>query len=228
MFFKKTRVLEYDVGLEHDKTWIQPAKSHIPEWYKSTIRISRNKKSFKDQNFRDCTPFLEAFTTGYVLVLDADILVTQTPDGPWLEWGVDHNLIQVRNPEQNSTLPTPEGYSSVHLVWLTNGCINIPKGYSAIFTHPLNRYDLPFYTLSGVVDDYLMTRGSIPFFLKEGFTGIIPKGTPYMQLFLFKRENWSSKLVDGLFKKSQLNVQRANSIFLGWYKNTVWKKKTYI
>jgi hypothetical protein len=34
---------------------------------------------------------------------------------------------------------------------------------------------------------------NFPFFLKENFSGVIPYGTPIVQVIPFKRENWKSK-----------------------------------
>jgi hypothetical protein len=161
------------------------------------------------------------------MVTEGDILVTQGIDGPLMRWRTENTLVNLRNEHQNHNIPIPEGFHSKHFVWNTSGCLQLPKGYSAVFTHPLNHIELPFFTFSGVVDDYLMPSGSIPFFLKKGFTGIIPKGTPMIQIIPFKRENWVSKLTTGLYEESLKNQDRSRSMLGGWYKTTHWKKKRY-
>jgi hypothetical protein len=35
----------------------------------------------------------------------------------------------------------------------------------------------------------------MPFFLIIGFSGVIPAGTPYVQMIPFKREDWASEIV---------------------------------
>jgi hypothetical protein len=98
-----------------------------------------------------------------------------------------------------------------------------------LFTHPINRYDLPFITLSGIVDGgFVMNQnGNIPFYVKTDFEGVIPMGTPIAQLIPFRQENWSSKTTQGLTKIGQENVKRAGSVISGWYKKTFWTKKKY-
>ena len=107
--------------------------------------------------------------------------------------------------------------------------INIPKNYSILFTHPLNRHDLPFTTLSGIVDSGLITSptGSVPFYIKENFEGLIPQGTPIAQLIPIRQESWSSKIKNGLVEKSLKQTISSNLVFSGWYKKNIWKRKNY-
>lgn len=69
-----------------------------------------------------------------------------------------------------------------HNLWT----IEAPEGYSLLFTHPVNRFDLPFTTLTGWVDwrqlprrlDSLSSR-----WRDTNFSGVLPKGTPVAQAF---------------------------------------------
>ena len=61
------------------------------------------------------------------------------------------------------------------------------------FTHPVNRFDLPFTTLSGLVDCDRYTDTWIHFpahWHNTRFQGVLPKGTPIAQCIPVKRENW--------------------------------------
>jgi hypothetical protein len=69
--------------------------------------------------------------------------------------------------------------------------IQPPKGYGALLTHPINRYDLPFSTTSGYVDfDEYPLPGNVSFHVKDNFEGVIPAGTPLMSIIPIKREAW--------------------------------------
>jgi hypothetical protein len=47
--------------------------------------------------------------------------------------------------------------------------------------------------MAGIVDsDKYHGAGNIPFFLKEEFEGLIPKGTPYAQIIPIKRAEWTT------------------------------------
>jgi hypothetical protein len=56
---------------------------------------------------------------------------------------------------------------------------------------------------------------------------MIPMGTPIAQILPFKREDWKSVEDKTLEKEARLNYLKSSSVFRGWYKNNIWKKKTY-
>jgi hypothetical protein len=96
----------------------------------------------------------------------------------------------------------------------------------------MNRFDLPFINTVGIIDnDKINLSGSLPFFLQQGFTGTIPAGTPYVQIFPFKREDWQSEIVIEdpkiLHIKNYKNSKKYRVKDGGVYKNEVWEKRTY-
>jgi hypothetical protein len=71
--------------------------------------------------------------------------------------------------------------------------IEAPPGYSILFTHPVNRTDLPFTTLTGLVDCDKFSNSPVNFPARwhdQDFSGVLPKGTPVAQCLPVKRENW--------------------------------------
>jgi hypothetical protein len=77
-----------------------------------------------------------------------------------------------------------------HNLWT----IEAPPGYALMFTHPANRFDLPFTTLTGLVDCDRYHQSWIHFPARwhdEGFSGVLPRGTPVAQCFPVKRETWT-------------------------------------
>ena len=98
-------------------------------------------------------------------------------------------------------------------MWSFDFSLKTPKGYSVLFCHPLNRFELPFQTFSGVVETDEYNQGThFPFYIKKLNVGeiiIIKKGTPIVQIIPFKRENWkimhmpfSQKLMDFIQKQN--------------------------
>jgi hypothetical protein len=80
--------------------------------------------------------------------------------------------------------------------------------------------------LSGIVDSTILHEGSIPFFIKKGFEGIIPAGTPILQIIPFKKDNWTSKVNSGLIQKSR-HIATRSKVAKSWYKNNIHQKKNY-
>jgi len=66
-----------------------------------------------------------------------------------------------------------------------------------LFIHPVNRTELPFHSLTGLVDtDKHPIIINFPFFIKAGFVGTIPAGTPLIQAIPIKRDGWQMKMKD--------------------------------
>ena len=64
-----------------------------------------------------------------------------------------------------------------------------------MFTHPINRSDLPFTTLTGMVDFDTFHYSPIHFparWRDPSFNGVLPKGTPVAQCIPVKREVWGA------------------------------------
>ncbi len=231
--FKKNRVLLYESSIPVNKEVIKPSRNCIPKWYKESSKWSGSGVPqiypVANPTLKLCVPFLEGLTQGYSLVLPCDVLVENKDGKPFMSWRIDTNVINYRERDALAQLPTPEGCYDIHYSWKVWSAFSVPKGYSVLFTHPLNRFDLPFLTMSGVIDgDFVFPDGSnVPFFLKENFEGIIPMGTPVATLIPFKPENWSSEYKEGLLKTGKENQIKTALKLFGWYKSTYWRKKYY-
>jgi hypothetical protein len=144
----------------------------------------------------------------------------------WASGGAD--FIGSHSIKQFSSSMIPSGYSENAYKFNINWAIKSPTGYSILVVHPLNRGDMPFQTLSGIVDtdDYNMPI-NLPFLLKSDFEGIIEAGTPIAQLIPIKREFWSHKIeeFDEIFS-SQVSKKFFTKIYRV-YKNLFWKRKDY-
>jgi hypothetical protein len=136
--------------------------------------------------------------------------------------------------EERGNMPdyqVPMGYDADHFAWSPRWALELEDGYSALYTTPLNRFELPFINTSGIIDnDSINTPGRMPFFLKNGWVGVLKKGTPFMQVLPFKREPWI--LVPG--KTDQLDVRRTakqagkfRSEKTDYYRNHCWDRKRY-
>lgn len=212
----------------------RPAKLSIPTWYKNQTLFLDTNNVMKaadpiQHTMKRCVPFLDSFTSGYLVELWCDVLVKKDSNGKAnFIYRVEKAPFEERIVSTTLDLPVPAGHSFRRFAWQTPYYTQVPKGYSILITHPLNRFDLPFTTLSAIVDaDEVMYAGSVPFFLRDDFEGLIEKGTPLYQVLPFKRENWDSKENNTLIEKGQLNLKSSFAVLFGWYKRTVWKKKEY-
>ena len=175
--------------------------------------------------------FFDAMSAGYVLVTPCDIKVIQKEGKPIIE--IDskfQTFISPRGPMEN--FHAPEGYDEQHFAFLMQWGISTPKGYSSLCVSPLNRFDLPFIVTNGIIDsDNLPTPGNLPFFIRKGYEGTIPAGTPYLQVIPFKREEWDAKAVRDLNMVDLRNYNKIGYKLRGvasdYYRNNYWVKKIY-
>ena len=212
-----------------------PSKSVIPEWYKKTNRFVNNQMtSFPEgginSTFKLCSPVLESLTIGYVITLPIDILVQENNNNVMITWNENPGVpVEQRPIDAHEGFPVPAGHHPNNFIWKLSTTCKVPIGYSFILTHPFNRFDLPFTTLTGIIDGgyTFPIDGKIPFFVKKGFNGIIEKGTPIAQIIPFKIDNWKSKENDDLIVEGDDNNYLGMTKIFGWYKQTWWKKKYF-
>jgi hypothetical protein len=198
-----------------------PAKTEIPDWFKSIPSLIEGEMSIKR-----CVPVLDAFTAGYIIVTNVDFMFDEESgrflDNASYSSPISHHLdFQTENMEIDKNL-NPHPFK-----WTNQWYLKVPKGYSLLITHPLNRTELPFHSLTGIVDaDVHPVIINFPFFMKKGFSGLIPAGTPLVQIIPIKREPWKLKVndQDTYFYK---DFWKWNSQPEATYKRKFWQRKDY-
>ena len=189
---------------EYSELNVVQASKCYPQWYKDAPVYPKDDTSeIAKGSFKKCSPFTDSFSLGYMLPLQKDVHITFINGERKISSFVAANPVLQRSTavHNNPTLPVPSGFCQEPFAWLTKNIIHIPEGYRALITHPLNRYDLPFITLTAVLNgEFTLQPGSVPMFLKEDFEGTIPAGTPIAQIILFKDEDWVSEIDSSLIE----------------------------
>lgn len=217
-----------------------PAKDILPNWYTHlSSKKNPDKKSvfFEDEklilneSIRRCMPFKDALTFGYIMCTWQDIWVESNDAEVSFGFQYDPVICKVRE-GGNSAFPAPVGYYNTELSWEPKWYAKTPKNYSCLITQPLNRYDLPFITLSGVIDsdayNIANSATNLPFFIRKGFSGLIPTGTPMYQIIPFKRDRWYNAPNEWNHDYKQMMIYKIKRHFLNGYRNEYWSKKEYL
>jgi hypothetical protein len=213
-----------------------PAVQSLPNWYKNKRPLLPGAEKHevtpeqkKNVTVKWCNPFGDALAAGYFIVLENDVQVKQvegTQEFVWFRGG--DNFIGSHSKEQIAPELIPEGYSGQPWKFVNFWGIKTPPGYSTLFTHPMNRTELPFLTLSGVVDtDDYNQPVNFPFLIRSDFEGIIEAGTPIAQVIPFRRETWESEVTK--FDEARVKAQHSKwgrKLFRP-YKLGYWKRKEY-
>jgi len=225
---------EIELTVPHPK----PASSYIPEWYKCVPKFEDNKfkvnvlpdgSTIANATMKSCIPFLDSFTTGYIQETWCDILIEKVDhEHISYKYSGSPEIITIREKLSSKNI-IDDNFYQIEFVWQQPWTPRLPSGWSMLYTHPLNRNDLPFESLSGIIDNdvfYSERKGNYPFFIKKDFEGLIPAGTPMFQMIPFKRENWETKLNQHKDEHKWM-AGRITRYFYDGYKKIFWKKKIY-
>lgn len=223
----------------------------IPEWYKKMPAKARLRPMDRedDLTIKRCIPVLDAITTGYFLVTTEDYVFEKGENEGEYRWSSrDMNVkddgskkVTMHPVTQVSTMPFSPEFLQYAFKWNSPWIIKTPPGYSCIYTHPFNSQYLPFKSLDGVVDtDTYFQPVLFPFLMKNNFDGVIPAGTPVIQIIPFKRDDWKMEIVEKVpgellhdlkHRSDQYESQRYDSKgkpIGGIYKRDYRKKKKYL
>src|SRR5580698_6920093 len=135
-----------------------PAAQGMPDWFKAMPPQAFNAVSSRTgDTVKRCPPFIDAMTSGFLIPLICDVRV-ENGEFTWdndLPPGGAINFVRspigFHDSSQVSGTPLfdPDRFLiKFHNLWT----IEAPEGYALLFTHPANRFDLPFTTLTGLVD----------------------------------------------------------------------------
>jgi hypothetical protein len=224
----------------------EKASSLFPQWYKDMPKYNGKAKKMSTVNgwhnltVKNCMPFLDSMTNGYILKTWCDITVKRNKNGEIeISHGEYENIVKSWNIPLiyggkgfKSHIPTMSGFEPFDYVLSMYWRIKTPLGYSCLITNPFNRTDSPFFTLTGIIEtDLWHGTEVVNTALKKDFEGVIPKGTPYLQIIPFKRVDWQSEVVLEINENYE-NIRnesikyRSESKY-GYYRDKIWKKKNY-
>jgi hypothetical protein len=220
-----------------------PTIKTLPDWYRKADRFAINPHTNepwedpriggKIPTWKACPAIFDIMGTGYVYKTPCDIEVLETNGKIKIKvLGQNMQDFVSERPAMPQFVP-PQGYHEDHFAWWSDWAVRLPEGYSALYTQPFNRFELPFLTTSGIIDnDKVNLPGTMPFFIVKGYTGTIPAGTPYAQILPFKRENWVSEIETDISYEKMLDDNNKNSDKYrvpdgGVYQKEVWTRRTY-
>lgn len=169
-----------------------PAKSQLPDWFRRLPAIDKSQVHATNNGLtiKRCMPFLDAMTAGWIIPLAATVRIEISDGGRKVDcgWDIDHVMVSNHGMHQIAGNPRePRPPCKFHNYWT----VKTPPGWSCLFVPPLNRPNLVFEVLSGVVDtdtyQSLINFPFIPLALDGVYT--IERGTPLVQVIPFRRDS---------------------------------------
>lgn len=204
----------------------KPVLAHtmLPDWYKKTDSYIPNVKTqSSERTIKRCMPVFDAMVAGYIINTPCDIEVIQK-DGEPQYYSSMRDLVQYHPQKQASFHPSAHPFQFPKFI---NGWgIKTPKGYSCLFIAPMHNPNPYFEVFPGLVDtDGYTAPVNFPFVLKNPlFEGIIPAGTPMVQVIPFKRDEWKFGTGSKEDIEQSLDVDRHLHMFMFDRYKTLWRR----
>ncbi|MBP5856037.1 hypothetical protein KAJ83_03390 [Marivibrio halodurans] len=164
----------------------------LPEWLRTMpATADSDLLGAPVRTLKHCPPLIDAMGAGWLMPLAADVEVSADGRFDW-NWSPPPTRFErltraplglhVSAQAAGSPIGKP---GQLFLKFMNFWTVETPPGWSVLFTHPASRTDLPFRTLSGLVDCDRFSHGLVHFpaiWTGEGFVGRLPAGTPVAQL----------------------------------------------
>lgn len=209
-----------------------PASECIPDWYRKMPRRVEETPpgSFPLGTAKLCSPFLDAMTAGYMLRLPFQCFVRADGEQINMSWinpsGQSWQLVDQHARAQMPGTDFIEERATI-FKWMLPFGVKMPEGYAALYTHPINRPDLPFQTFSGLVDAAYDSAVNIPFLWIAGEQEtILDGGTPIAQLIPVKLDEWEHA-IENVTDDKLRHASRVASTYITGYRRLFRRDKSW-
>ena len=222
--------VEFFIEKEFRDAFLKPKSSSkfFPEWFKTLPpQVTSDPRS---STVKRCIPFLDACSSGFIIPMWCDVFVKAENGDLTINFPENFpiNSLGKHEPEQIKGYPLEKNpYGTMPLKWLNPWGIKTPKGYSCLFTSPLNHFETRFKLVDGIVDtDTYYNKVNFPF-LWTGGDGefLISKGTPLVQVIPFKRDTFQCSFADLDKEKHSKQLNIMGTMFNNIYKKLFWHKR---
>lgn len=239
-----------------EQFWPTPIAQEMPEWwktmpsyggYRNTQPNEReiNNEGEYNSTIKRCVPIMDSLSLGYVIKTDQDIyvkidevkndageIIGSTFRTVWRGGIANGKQLEGHPFGQAKGHPLAKQYEGRDIFkYISPWHIVTPPGYSVLFMPPMNNPNGFFTALPGVVDTDAYTNiVNFPFVIERNeWEGIIPAGTPVVQVFPFKRESWKleTEATDKDIERMNRQQRIFNTYIKSVYRRFFWQKKEF-
>ncbi|MFL6932077.1 MAG: hypothetical protein ACJ8FK_19360, partial [Xanthobacteraceae bacterium] len=201
----------------------------LPDWFKTLPQKAFSQTADEDvYTIKKCPPVIDAMTYGFLMPLACDLKV-ENGEFSWerdLPAGIaNYSRSPIDFHDSSQVAGTPFFDEDRFIIKFNNfWTIELPPGYSLLVMHPINRDDLPFTTLAGLVDADLYSLTFVHFparWRDPDFNGTLPKGTPVAQCLPIRRESWTEEFetITGATAERFREIGNAVTAGMGLYRH---------
>ena len=194
-----------------------PASQHIPEWFRTMAADFALGGTLKR-----CPPYLTAMTAGYIIPAPADLRLVINANRELSAYG-QVNYIGTHYPQQYAGSP----FAAYTVVKFENPWIIVtPPEFVCLVTGPVNRFELPFQPLAGIIETgsyYKEVQLPMACLMQPGQTYEVHAGDPMIQVIPLRRDEWHAQTVP-LDAARRAEHQARFDVNPHTYKEEFWRK----
>lgn len=212
----------------------EPVNRHLPKWYKEISTelhdplradlYTSGSLSGGAQTIKSCFPVRDYLTSGYVILNNADRIITPVANSDPVDF-CDHSNIGKLGFHPHDQCPININDKKRHYFKILNPWqIITPPGYSCLFYQPEYFFESRYKLFPSIVDtDAHTDLINLPGVILSEDSFMLNAGKPLMVVFPFKRDFWKSEIS---FGKIPIN-NRLTAYLKGVYRKFSHKKKIY-
>lgn len=169
-----------------------PAHAMLPDWLRAMAPRAESPVHGRSiRTVKQCPPFVDAMSHGFLMLLPCDVRVDAMrfswdwPLPPLATPAHPRAPLSFHVPEQVEGSPLAHERRSA-LKFNSFWTVELEAGWSLMVVHPVNRDDLPFRLVTGMVDSDRFIDVGINFpavWTDPDFCGVLPRGTPVAQCY---------------------------------------------
>jgi hypothetical protein len=195
-----------------------PASRHVPEWFKAMPADVGPRGTAKR-----CAPFLEAMTAGYIIPAPGNVRFTKKDFSGVSVAFTTHSFIELHHEDEYASAP----FAGKPVVKFANPWIIVtPPNVVCLITAPINRYEMPFLPITGIVETdtfYKQVAQPMVCLMNTGDVFVLQRGAPMIQVIPIRREDWFGRTAT--LDEARAADQRARiDANPHAYKEELWKK----
>jgi hypothetical protein len=198
-----------------------PASQHVPPWFRNTAAEFPLGGTLKK-----CPPYLTAMAAGYIIPAPADLRLIMSTNRELAAEGTV-SYISAHFPQQYAGAP----FESYPVVKFENPWIIVtPPEFVCLITGPINRFELPFVPLAGIVETgryYKEVQLPMACLLQPGQSYELRADEPMIQVVPLRRDAWAAKIAP-LDRARRAEQQALFDVNPHTYKERFWQKLPFV
>ena len=197
-----------------------PASQHIPDWFRNMAADFPMGGTLKK-----CPPYLTAMTAGYIIPAPADVRLVMNANRELAAHG-KVSYLNTHFPQQFAGSPF-EGHTVVKFEnpWI----IVTPPDYLCLVTAPINRFELPFVALTGIIETgsyYKEVHLPLVCVMQPGQVYDLRAGSPMIHVLPLRHNEWHGRTAPmDLARRAEQQALFADNKHT--YKDRFWRKLSF-